>query len=92
MHLNCISQDHFRDTPLDHIWQAQIRAQIHAQIQPNTAKYNVYAFSKHRQKHLTHPACELYILPTHGGSHCTVGRDQFPLSIKPTPLHIGLIL
>ena len=24
--LNCISQDFFRDTPLDHIWRAQIRA------------------------------------------------------------------
>ena len=26
-HLNCILQDFFRDTPLDHIWRAQIRAQ-----------------------------------------------------------------
>ena len=28
MRLNCILQDLFRDTPLDHIWHAQIRAQI----------------------------------------------------------------
>ena len=26
--LNCILQDLFRDAPLDHIWHAQIRAQI----------------------------------------------------------------
>ena len=32
MRLNCILQDLFRDTPLDHIWHAQIRAQI----RPNT--------------------------------------------------------
>ena len=28
MRLNCILQDLFRDTPLDHIWPAQIRAQV----------------------------------------------------------------
>ena len=28
MRLNCILHDLFRDTPLDHIWHAQIRAQI----------------------------------------------------------------
>ena len=32
--LNCILQDLFRDTPLDHIWRYQIRAQI-CQIWPN---------------------------------------------------------
>ena len=32
IHLNCILQDLFRDTPLDHIW----RAQIGTQVQPNT--------------------------------------------------------
>ena len=32
MRLNCILQDLFRDTPLDHNWHAQIRAQI----RPNT--------------------------------------------------------
>ena len=32
MRLNCILQDLFRDTPLDHIWHAQIRAQF----RPNT--------------------------------------------------------
>ena len=32
MRLNCILQDLFRDTPLDHIWCAQVRAHI----QPNT--------------------------------------------------------
>ena len=32
MHLNCILQDLIRDIPLDHIWHAQIRAQI----RPNT--------------------------------------------------------
>ena len=38
MRLNCILQDLFRDTPLDHVWYAQIRTQIW----PNTAKYAKY--------------------------------------------------
>ena len=38
MRLNCILQDLFRDTLLDHIWHAQISAQIW----PNTAKYAKY--------------------------------------------------
>ena len=37
MRLNCISQDLLRDTPLDHIWHAQICAQIW----PDTAKYGL---------------------------------------------------
>ena len=39
--LNCILQDLFRDTPLDHIWGAQIRAQI-CQIWPNMPNMHIW--------------------------------------------------
>ena len=39
--LNCIMQDLFRDTPLDHIWGAQIRAQI-CQIWPNMPNMHIW--------------------------------------------------
>ena len=38
--LNCILQDLFRDAPLDHIWHAQIRAQIRPNT-PNMVKWGV---------------------------------------------------
>ena len=40
MCLNCILQDLFRDTPLDHIWRAQIRPKI----QSNTSKGRRYIY------------------------------------------------
>ena len=40
-HLNCILQDLFRDTPLDHIWGAQIHAQI-CQIWPNMPNMHIW--------------------------------------------------
>ena len=39
--LNCIWQDLFRDIPLDHIWRAQIRAQI-CQIWPNMLNMHIW--------------------------------------------------
>merc|ERR1712013_391350 len=36
---NCILHDLFRNTPLDHVWRAQIGAQICTQIRPNTPRY-----------------------------------------------------
>ena len=41
MRLNCILLDLFRDTPLDHIWGAQIRAQI-CQIWPNMPNMHIW--------------------------------------------------
>ena len=38
-HVNCILQDLFRDTPLDHIWRAQI-----CQIWPNMMLKGVWYF------------------------------------------------
>ena len=42
MRLNCILQDLFRHTPLDHIWCAQIRTQI-CQIWPNMHFWRIFA-------------------------------------------------
>ena len=48
-------QDLFRDTPLDHIWCAQIRTQV-CQIWPNLAKY---AFLAHLLSILLSTSCRL---------------------------------